>query len=139
MTTFKRPRVGIPLPRPTALSRPHWDGARAGRLRVQKCLDCGVHVFIPQPCCTSCMGSRLEWVDSTGRGTLYSYTIVHRPQQPAFEVPYAVAIVQLEEGWHMLSNLIDVDLARIEVGMPLEVVFQEMPDGITLPLFRPRA
>lgn len=139
MTTFKRPRAGIPLPRPTALSSPHWDGARAGRLRVQKCLDCGVHVFIPQPCCTSCMGSRLEWVDSSGRGTLYSYTIVHRPQQPAFEVPYAVAIVQLEEGWHMLSNLIDVELEKIEVGMPLEVVFHEMQDGITLPLFRPRA
>ena len=54
------------------------------------------------------MGSRLEWVDSTGRGTLYSYTVVHRPQQPAFEVPYTVAVVLLEEGWHMLSTLIDV-------------------------------
>jgi uncharacterized OB-fold protein len=85
------------------------------------------------------MGPRLEWVDSSGRGTLYSYTVVHRPQQPSFEVPYAVAIVLLEEGWHMLSTLIDVEEDRIEVGMPLEVVFQKMSDEITLPLFRPRA
>lgn len=135
---MKRPRPGIPLPHPTPLSKPHWDGAREGKLRVQKCLDCGVHVFIPQPCCTGCMSPRLEWIESSGRGTLYSYTIVHRPQQPSFEVPYAVAIVLLEEGWHMLSTLIDVDEEKIEIGMPLEVVFQKMSDEVTLPLFRPR-
>lgn len=136
---MNRPRPGIPLPHPTPLSRPHWEGMRAGELRVQKCLDCGIHVFIPQPCCTGCMGSRLEWVVSSGRGTLYSYTVVHRPQQPAFEVPYTVAIVLLEEGFHMLSNLVDVAPEKIWIGMPLEVVFHAMNDEITLPLFRPRA
>jgi len=136
---LERPRPGIPLPHPTPLSQPHWDGARVGKLRVQKCRDCGIHFFIPQPCCTGCLGPNLEWVDCSGRGTLYSYTIVHRPQQPSFAVPYAAAVVLLEEGCHMLSNLVDVEVDRIEVGMPLEVVFHAMSDEVTLPLFRPRA
>jgi uncharacterized OB-fold protein len=132
------PGTGIPLPRPTALSKPHWEGCREGVLRVQRCQDCGTFVFIPQPCCTSCLGEALEWVESSGRGTLYSYTVVHRPQQPSFEVPYTVVIVELEEGWHMLSNLVDCEIDDIEIGMPLEVVYREMSNEITLPLFRPR-
>ncbi|MBW2425167.1 MAG: Zn-ribbon domain-containing OB-fold protein [Deltaproteobacteria bacterium] len=133
------PSDGIPLPHPTALSRPHWEGCREGVLRVQRCRDCGTYVFIPQPCCTSCLGEDLEWVESSGRGTLYSYTVVHRPQQPSFEVPYTVVIVELEEGWHMLSNLVDCQADEIEIGMPLEVVYHEMSDEITLPLFRRRS
>ncbi len=128
-----------PLPRPTALSKPHWEGCREGALRVQRCRDCGSFVFIPQPVCTGCLGSRLAWVESSGRGTLYSYTVVHRPQRPEFEVPYVVAVVELEEGWHMLSNLVGVDPGEVEIGMPLEVSFQEMSAEITLPFFRPRS
>ena len=128
---------GTPLPRPTPLSKPHWDAARDGRLVYQRCADCGARVFIPQPACTSCLGPRLEWAESSGRGTLYSYTIVHRPQRPEFQVPYAVGIVELEEGWHMLSNLIDCEPSEIRVGMPLEVAFRAMSDTITLPFFRP--
>ncbi len=128
----------IPLPRPTQLSRPHWEGCREGRLLVQRCASCGEYVFIPQPICTRCQSDALEWVESTGRGTLYSYTIVHRPQRPEFEVPYTVAIVELEEGWHMLSHLVECEPESIAVGMPLEVSFRRMSDEITLPLFRPR-
>lgn len=127
----------IPLPTPTPLSRPHWDGCREGVLRVQRCGSCGSHVFIPRPVCTSCLSTELEWVESSGRGTLYSYTTVHRPQRPEFEVPYTVVIVELEEGFHMLSNLIDAPTGGIEIGMPLEVCFREMTEEITLPLFRP--
>jgi len=132
------PGEGIPLPHPTALSKPHWEGCREGVLRVQRCRDCGTYVFIPQPCCTSCLGEDLEWVESSGRGTLYSYTVVHRPQQPSFDAPYTVVIVELEEGWHMLSNLVDCEADEVEVGMPLEVIFREMSEEISLPLFRPR-
>jgi hypothetical protein len=130
-------KAGIPLPRPTALSKPHWDAAREGRLVYQRCRDCGTRIFIPQPACTGCLGANLEWAQSSGRGTLYSYTIVHRPQSPKFEVPYAVGIVELEEGWHMLSNLIECEPDEIRVGMPLEVDFRKMSDAITLPYFRP--
>lgn len=129
--------AGIPLPRPTALSRPHWEGCLEGRLRVQRCRDCATHVFIPQPVCSGCFGEDLEWVDSSGRGALYSYTVVHRPQQPSFEVPYVPIIVELEEGWYMLSNLKNVSPQEIEVGMALEVFFEPMSDEIALPYFRP--
>jgi uncharacterized OB-fold protein len=128
---------GIPLPRPTPLSEPHWEGCREGVLRVQRCLDCGTFVFIPQPVCTGCLGEGLEWVDTTGHGVLYSYTIVHRPQQPAFEVPYIPIIVELEEGWHMLSNLTGVAPDEVEIGMAIEVFFERMSDEISLPYFRP--
>jgi len=129
----------IPLPRPTALSRPHWDGCREGELRVQRCRACGGYVFIPQPVCTHCQEASLEWVRSSGRGTLYSYTTVHRPQRPEFEVPYTVAIVELEEGFFMLTNLVDCPAERMRIGMPVEVSFRRMSDEITLPMFRPAA
>ena len=134
MTTHKT----LPLPRPTALSRPHWDGCRAGVLRVQRCGDCGAYVFIPEPVCTTCQSEALEWVESSGRGTLYSYTTIHRPQRPEFEVPYTVAIVELEEGWHMLTNLVECEPSQIEAGLPVEVTFRRMSEEISLPMFRPR-
>ncbi len=125
----------IPLPQPTPLSRPHWDGCKEGKLRVQRCKDCGTFVFIPRPTCTGCLSEDLEWVESTGKGTLYSYTVVHRPQRPEFDVPYTVAIVELEEGWHMLTNLVDVEHDAVAIGMPLQVSFKPMSDDITLPFF----
>lgn len=128
---------GIPLPRPTALSAPFWDGCREGVLRVQRCRACGGRVFIPQPVCTHCQADALEWVTCSGRGTLYSYTTVHRPPHPELEVPYVVAIVELEEGCHMLSNLVDCPPDRLRVGMPVEVDFRPVSEQITLPMFRP--
>jgi uncharacterized OB-fold protein len=95
-------------------------------------------VFIPQPLCTRCQAETLEWVASSGRGTVYSYTIVHRAPRPAFAVPYVVAIVELEEGWHMLTNLVDVAPEAVRVGLPVEVTFRRMSEAITLPYFRPR-
>ncbi len=128
----------IPLPQPTPLSRPHWEGCRQGVLRVQRCSACGAYVFIPQPVCTSCQSRALEWVESSGRGTVYSYTTVHRPPRPQFETPYVVAIVELEEGCHMLTNVVDCPPGEVGVGMPVEVTFRAITDEITLPFFRPR-
>ena len=131
-------KPAIPLPRPTQLSRPHWDGCLEGVLRVQRCRDCGHFVFIPQPLCTRCHAEALEWVASSGRGSVYSYTVVHRPPRPAFAVPYVVAIVELEEGWHMLTNLTECRPEDVRVGLPVEVAFRPMSEEITLPYFRPR-
>jgi uncharacterized OB-fold protein len=131
--------VTIPLPRPTALSRPHWDGCKLGVLRVQRCRDCAGFVFIPQPLCTHCQSDALAWVESSGRGIVYSYSVVHRAPRPDFAVPYVVAIVELEEGWHMLTNLVDVATEEVRVGLPVEVSFRPMSDAISLPYFRPRA
>tara|TARA_B110000444_G_C18788153_1_gene571051 strand:+ start:210 stop:608 length:399 start_codon:yes stop_codon:yes gene_type:complete len=127
----------IPLPTPTEISQPHWDGCKKGELLVQKCTDCQAYVFIPQESCTNCQSSNLNWIRSSGKGVLYSYTTVFRPQRIEFEVPYIVAIVELEEGWHMLSNLIDCDLDAVKVGMPIEVSFRKMTEEITLPMFKP--
>lgn len=130
--------AGIPLPRPTPLSKPFWDACREERLTVQKCRACEAYTFIPAPCCGACLGEDLEWVESSGRGTLYSYSTVYRPQQPVFEVPYTVVIVELEEGYHMLSNLIGVAPEDVEIGTPLEVQFEAKSDEITLPYFKVR-
>lgn len=132
-------RPQTPLPQPTALSAPYWEACRAGKLTVQRCSDCGTLFFIPQPCCGGCLSENLEWVESSGRGTLYSFTTVYRPQQPSFEVPYTVVVVELEEGYHMLSNLVGVAPEDVKIGLPLEVVFEERSEEISLPLFRVRA
>lgn len=131
-------RAQIPLPRPTRLSKPFWDACREEKLMVQRCQDCETYVFIPQPCCGNCLSEKLEWVESTGRGTLYSFTTVFRPQQPVFDVPYTVVVVEMEEGYHMLSNLLGVEPEDVKIGVPLEVTFEVQSDEITLPFFRVR-
>ncbi len=127
-----------PLPRPTPLSQPHWDGCRAGVLLVQRCRRCGAHVFIPQPLCGACGAAELAWVESAGHGTVYSYTVVHRAPHPAFQTPYVVAIVELAEGWHMLANL-ECEPARAHVGMRVSVAFRTVSPALSLPFFVPRA
>ena len=128
---------GIPLPRPTALSAPHWEGARRGELLAQRCRDCGAWVFPPRPACTRCLGGGLEWRRSGGRGAVYSYTVVHRPQQPSFAAPYVCAIVELDEGWHMLTALVGLEPAEARVGLRVEVAFRPAGEDIALPYFRP--
>lgn len=132
-------RPQTPLPQPTELSKPYWEACREGRLTVQRCKRCDGYVFIPQPCCGTCLSEDLEWVKSSGKGTLYSFTTVYRPQQPTFEVPYTVIVVELEEGYYMLSNLIGVEPDEIKIGTPLEVFFEERSEEISLPFFRVRA
>ena len=128
---------GIALPEPSALSQPHWDGCSRGELLVQRCLDCAGYVFIPQPACTHCLSDRLEWVRSSGRGTVYSHTTVYRPQQPAFEAPYVCAIIELDKGWHMLTNLIGLEIEEVRIGLPVEVEFHAFAAEVALPYFRP--
>ena len=127
----------IPLPRPTALSQPHWDACREGVLKVQQCGQCKTYIFIPQPRCTNCQSSELAWVESSGRGVVYSFSIVQRAPRPQFELPYAVAIIELEEGWHMLSNVLECPMDEVKVDLPVEVKFRKMTEEITLPYFVP--
>jgi uncharacterized OB-fold protein len=127
----------IPLPVASEISAPFWAACRENRLIFQRCRGCNAAVFIPSPCCTACMSGDLAWEQSSGRGSIYSYSVVWRPQQPAFEPGYVAAIVQLDEGWKMLSNVVECDPSAVTVGMPVEVVFRRMSDEITLPYFRP--
>jgi len=127
----------IPLPHPTALSQPHWDACREGVLLVQRCTQCTHYVFIPQPCCTQCQSTQLEWVASSGRGKVYSFSVVHRAPHPQFEVPYIVAVIELEEGWHMMSNLLECPLEKVSIDLRVRVSFKSMTPEITLPYFVP--
>ncbi len=139
MSTWGDPSLldkpGLPVPRETELSKPHWEACRRGELLVQQCQDCSAYIFTPEFACTQCLGDRLEWVTSSGKGTLYSFTVIHRPQRPEFEVPYVAAIVELEEGWHMLSNIVDCDIDKVQVGLPLQVCFVPRGD-VVLPMFK---
>ena len=129
-----------PLPQPTPETRAFWDGCRRGELLLPRCRDCGRFHFYPRAMCPHCWSTSLESVKASGKGRLYSYVINHRPA-PGFEdrTPYIIAVVELEEGVRILSNLVGVepDPARLPLDMPVEVTFEEVSPDITLPLFRP--
>lgn len=131
--TWTLPR---PAPVPTRLSAPFWDACKDGLLRYQRCADCGQAVFPPSDFCPADLSAHLVWEESTGHGEIYSYTVVWRPQTPAFEVPYVVAIVELREGYSMLTNIVDTPHEQLRIGLPVSVVFREVSPTITAPFFR---
>jgi len=129
-----------PLPRPTEDSAPYWEAAQRGELRMQQCGDCGHVRFPPSLICPVCLSSRAEWVRLSGRGTVYSWIVVHQSQHPAFnaDAPYNVAIIELEEGPRLHTNLVNCPNDQIHIGLPVEVVFEKINDEVTLPKFQPR-
>src|SRR5437667_2502624 len=132
-------------PRPARRPRPvvnddnafFWEGVERGELLIQRCSSCGRLRHPPRPMCPHCQSLEWDTVVASGRGTVYSFVVPHHPQVPAFEYPYVVALVELEEGTRLVSNVIDVDPADVTVGMPVEVSFVAVDDELTLPLFRP--
>ncbi len=130
--------VGIPVPNPSPASKPYWEGAARGELLYQRCDDCGTIALRPGTVCGSCLGRNLSWPRSAGLGSLYSWTVVWRPQQPAFRVPYAPAIVALDEGFRMMSAVVGCEPEELRADLPLAVEFHPASDDISLPYFRPR-
>lgn len=126
----------LPEPKPTELSQAHWQACHDGKLLVQQCTQCAVYVFPPEPVCPQCFTASLQWQESSGKGRLYSFTVVHRPQTPAFDTPYIAAIVELQEGWHMLSNIVDCPIDKLTINQALEVHFVKRGNSV-LPFFRP--
>lgn len=126
------------LPDPDHASAHYWQSAADGRLVLQRCTDCGEFQFYPRSLCTSCAGET-EWVDASGRGTLHTFTVIRQNKAKAFAglSPYAVGIVELEEGVRMMSNIVDCDLDALAIGMPLEVVILRAADDVGLPFWRP--
>jgi hypothetical protein len=129
-----------PLPVPTPETREFWDGARRHELRMQRCSACGRAYFFPQPFCPHCSSRDVEWFTASGRGRLHTYVINHRPAfgfQDA--APYVIAIVELEEGPRMMTNIVGVEPSpeRLPIDLPLEIVWQQESDDVTLPFFRP--
>lgn len=129
-----------PLPRPTPETAHFWDGTRTGELRLQRCDACEHAYFPPRPQCPGCGHRSVSVFAASGRGRLYSYVINERPH-PAFDGPYAIAVVELEEGPRMMTNIVGCAQTpeALVLDMPVEVSFEVASDDITLPLFRPAA
>ena len=130
-----------PLPQVTPAMAPFWEAARRHELVVQRCRACGARRFPARELCSHCLSREAEWERVSGRGTVFSVAIVHQALHPGFaaEVPYAVVVVELEEGPRLISNLLGVAPHEIHIGLPVEVVFEDVTPEITLPKFRPRA
>ncbi len=128
-----------PLPQPTSVSRPFWEGCRRHELLTQQCLRCRAFRFPPQRLCPECLSEAGEWRRVSGRGTIYSFVVYHRLYHPAFEadLPYNVAVVELEEGPRLLSTIIGGGNDALRCDMPVEVVFDDVTPEVTLPKFRP--
>ncbi len=129
-----------PLPHATDISRPFWEGLRAGEIRIQKCTACEHWVFYPRSHCPKCLRTELAWHTVSGRGQLHTFTITRSPTVAMFadEMPQRLAVVELEEGVRLTSTLVDVEEADIVVGMALEPVFESTDGGEGVLLrFRP--
>jgi hypothetical protein len=119
----------------TALSRPFWKGCQSGELRYQRCAACDLANFPPTEHCRHCLSAELSWQRGGGVGEIYSWTVVHRTVTAQFEPPYAPAIVTLDEGYQMLTNVIGVAPHELAVGMRVRVQFHGVGAELTLPYF----
>ena len=128
-----------PLPEPGATTAPFWDAAHEGRLELQYCSECDSFQYYPRTICANCWNENLQWRSCSGKGRVYSFSICNIPGLPSFkgDVPYVVAMVELEEGVRMTSNIIDCAVTDVAIGMDVEAVFEQVTDDRTLVKFRP--
>lgn len=112
--------------------QPYWDGARAGKLLIKHCTACDKPHFYPRAICPHCMSDRTEWKEASGKGTLYTYTVMRRTKEP-----YAIAFVTLAEGISMMTNIVDCDLDELRIGQKVVLRWQNAEDGTPIPVFTP--
>jgi len=126
------------VPQPTPETQQFWDGTLAGELRLQRCDQCDHVYFPPRPFCHGCAERKVSWFKASGKAKLYSYVIHHRPA-PGFTAPYSIAVVELEEGPRMMTNIVGCPQTpeALQLDMPVEVTFEKLSDKIALPLFKP--
>jgi len=131
-------KASRPVPQPTPETRHFWDGTRAGEIRLQRCDACSTVYFPPRPFCPSCSSRSVSVFRASGRAKLASYVINQRPH-PAWDEPYSIALVELEEGVRMMTNVVGCPQTpeSLVLDMPLEVTFEKLTDEITLPLWKP--
>lgn len=128
-----------PLPVITDENRPFWEGCKQGRLLLQYCDACRQYQFYPRLYCMHCGAQKTRWVEASGRGVVYSFTVIRQNKSPEFrdDVPYNVALIQLEEGPRMMSSVVDIAPGDLRVDLPVSVVFDPVSAEISLPRFRP--
>jgi len=127
-----------PLPQIDNVNAEYWQAAREGRLLVQQCPACGHRQWYPRALCTEC-GAEPDWLETAGRGTVHTFTVIRQQGTPAFkaELPYAVVMVDLEEGPRVFGAMPGVDVARVAIGLPVEVYFVAAADDTGVPYWRP--
>jgi uncharacterized OB-fold protein len=129
-----------PFPVPTPETAPFWDGLRQNQLRIQRCSDCNQAYFYPRPFCPRCFSWNVVWFSASGRAKLHTFEVVHRaPPAFAADAPYVLAVVELEEGPRMMTNIVGAgtDPSGLTLDMPLEIEYDKISDEVTLPKFRP--
>lgn len=126
------PQRTIPAPQPTPETRPFWEAAAAGQLLLKKCSACAQVHYYPRAICPFCFSETTDWVPASGRGTIYSFSIMRR-----VPLPYAIAYVTLEEGVSMMTNIVDCDIDTIRIGQQVSVVFKPTEGGPPVPMFTP--
>ncbi len=136
--TDERPPKPRPAPVPDHDSAPYWQALHDGRLLVQRCQDCGEFQLYPRDRCLSCRGP-VTWQEASGRGTVYSYTVIRQNYARPFRdwIPYVVALVELEEGPRVMTNLVDCEPDAVQVGMPVHARFEVVSDDAGIALFTP--
>jgi uncharacterized OB-fold protein len=127
-----------PLPELQGFSKDFYEWCKKHELRFQRCSDCGAWRHVPREMCAECGSWQWEWSRSSGRGSVFTWTVVVRAMHPAFEadVPLAPAVIEMEEGVRLLSQVEDCLPEELEIGMPVEVVFDDVTAEVTLPKFR---
>ncbi len=128
-----------PLPRPAPESSPYWEAAKEHRLEMPHCRACDGYWFPPSRTCPHCTSSDVEFRPVSGQGKVFSFVIFDRVYHPAFaaEVPYVVALVELDEGPRMISNIVGIEPDAVRCDMRLTVVFDDVAEGVSVPKFKP--
>jgi uncharacterized OB-fold protein len=133
------PEWNKPLPTTVGETKPFWDSCRQGKLLLQKCGCCEEYQFYPRGICAHCWSNDIRWVQASGKGTVWTFTVTYQNRTPGFaeEIPYALALVELEEGVKMFTNIVNCDPREVKIGMPVEVTFVQANDQVTVPYFKP--
>jgi uncharacterized OB-fold protein len=129
---------GMPLPRPDHDTQGFWDAAQEGRFVIPRCASCSKGHWPPGPMCPHCKSQDLQWSDFTGQGTVYSWVVATHPVDEILvdQVPYAIALIDLEESVRVVGNVVGCDPYEIEAGMAVELFFEEREEGVRVPNFR---
>jgi uncharacterized OB-fold protein len=127
----------LPQPRPNGDSRLYWNAARERRLVIRECKKCGRKHFMPRHQCPHCWSDDLEWVQSSGNGTVYSFSVVHRAPTAAFaqRVPYVIAMIDLDDGPRMFANIVGATALDVAIGDRVKLTFEDRGEGAMLPQF----
>lgn len=131
--------VDRPVPVPSAQTQPFWDGCARNQLLLQRCTGCHTYWHPPGPICPNCLSGDYEWTPASGQGTVYTFSVVRQAFRRIWEplIPYVLAVIELDEGPRMISNVMDIAPGDVQIGMAVTVAFQPVSEAISLPLFRP--